>query len=54
MKILKETNRMIYAERPDGKKVILLKSYHKKTIRRIYRKIKTSVSKAIYRRPGAV
>ena len=43
MKILRETKRMIYAERPDGKKVILLKSYHKKTIRRIYRKRKTSV-----------
>lgn len=35
MKMLRETKRIIYAERPDGMKVILLKSYHKKTIRRI-------------------
>jgi len=33
MKILYQTKRIIYAERPDGKKIILLKKVHKKIIR---------------------
>lgn len=42
MKILRETKRMYFVETKDGRRIILLKQFHKRMIKRLKRKEKNN------------
>lgn len=42
MKVLRETKRMFFVETKDGRRIILLKQFHKRMIRRLKKREKNN------------